>query len=205
MFDVVFQGELIEGWTLAEVKAGVARLFSTDSDRIAQLFSGKSFVIKNGVDQPTAVKYQQAMAKAGAICRIISRAGEAVADHSGRPVGTLDGVSIAPPGTLITTLPPVRAVAIDTSKLSMAPAGADILGAKVGDSTSLSISGDFSIAPPGAIMDTRPLPESAPVPDTSDISLAPSGSDIGGGKEAAPVPAPPDISGLSIVPKESSR
>lgn len=204
-FNVIFQGELVTGRALAEVKTGVAQLFSTDSARIEQLFSGKSFVIKSGVDQPTAVKYQQAMAKAGAICQVVSSSRAEATDHEDQQGEGLDGVSIAPPGALITTSPQPRALAIDTSMLSMAPAGADILDAKAGDSMPLSISGDFSIAPPGAIMDPRPLAESAAVPDTSEITLAPVGSDIDGGKEAAPMPAPPDTRGLSIVPKESSR
>ena len=165
-WEVVFSGEVAEGHDRAEVIANLARLFRTGEDRIARLFSGGEFVLKSRLDEDTARRYRATVQKAGALCRVRRRAAadtaappapgpEAGAGREkpgGGPAWTVD-----PPGVVILEPreKPVREV--DTSGLSLAPPGANILEAT-----------DKASPPP---------------PDTSHLSLAPPGADILGGDE----------------------
>lgn len=65
-YDVVFSGELHEGFELDEVKANFARLFKQAEDKVEQIFSHSNVTIKSNLEKPAAEKYQQALAKAGA-------------------------------------------------------------------------------------------------------------------------------------------
>ena len=165
-WEVVFSGEVAEGHDRAAVIANLARLFRTGEDRIARLFSGGEFVLKSRLDEDTARRYRATVQKAGALCRVRRReaadtttaagpapdTGAGRGEQGGGPAWTVD-----PPGVVILEQreKPVREV--DTSRLSLAPPGADILEAA----------------------DT----ETPPPPDTSHLSLAPPGADILGGDE----------------------
>lgn len=69
---VAFNGQLAEGRSLEVVKQGVAQLFKVDEAKVEHLFKGRWTPIKKGVDQLTAEKYQRALAKMGALCRVMS-------------------------------------------------------------------------------------------------------------------------------------
>lgn len=72
MFEVIFQGKVIEGADEQEVRANVGRMFKADEAKLNALFSGKTVVIKGGLDEATAQKYLAAMNKAGAQAEIRS-------------------------------------------------------------------------------------------------------------------------------------
>jgi len=71
-FVIAYKGQLAEGKTLELVKQGVAQLFKVDVTKVEHLFSGQWVSIKKGVDEATAKKYQGALAKMGAICRVVT-------------------------------------------------------------------------------------------------------------------------------------
>ncbi|MDH3353908.1 MAG: hypothetical protein OEL79_01690 [Chromatiales bacterium] len=71
---VAYNGQLAEGKTLEVVKQGVAQLFKVDVAKIEHLFTGQWGSIKKGVDEATAKKYQGALAKMGAICKVVTEA-----------------------------------------------------------------------------------------------------------------------------------
>ena len=71
-FVVAYNGQLAEGKSLDAVKQGVAQLFKVDVAKVEHLFNGQWGSIKKGVDQATAEKYQRALAKVGAVCRVVS-------------------------------------------------------------------------------------------------------------------------------------
>ena len=50
-FEVVFQGQLVEGAALEKVKANVAALFKVDVAKVERLFTGATVSIKKGVDE----------------------------------------------------------------------------------------------------------------------------------------------------------
>lgn len=74
VFEVIFQGKVIEGADEQEVRANVGRMFKADEAKLNALFSGKTVVIKGGLDETTAQKYVAAMKKAGAKADIRSLA-----------------------------------------------------------------------------------------------------------------------------------
>jgi TM2 domain-containing membrane protein YozV len=67
---VIIEGTVRQGEDAAEVKRKLARLFRVEEGKVAGLLNGKAVVIKKEVDRETAVKYQRALAEAGAACRI---------------------------------------------------------------------------------------------------------------------------------------
>lgn len=65
-YDLMFSGELVPGFELAQVKQNLQQLFRLDESKINALFSGKAIPLKKGVDADAANKYRVAMKKAGA-------------------------------------------------------------------------------------------------------------------------------------------
>ncbi len=72
MFEVIFQGKVVPGAELSEVRQNLGRMFKADEAKLNALFSGKTVVIKSGLDQATAQKYLAALTKAGAQAEIRS-------------------------------------------------------------------------------------------------------------------------------------
>ena len=70
-YTVIFSGQLVEGADAEAVKANFARLFKVELARVEPMFSGKPAIIKKGVDEATANKYQQALRQAGALCELV--------------------------------------------------------------------------------------------------------------------------------------
>src|ERR1044071_6481430 len=73
-YQVVFEGKLTGELPLDEVKRNLSALFKMKAEQVDALFSGKPVVIKRDIDQATALKYQAAFKKAGAICSVLSDA-----------------------------------------------------------------------------------------------------------------------------------
>ncbi len=72
-YEVLFSGEVYRGADRVVVKRNLALLFNEDPLKIEQLFTGRSVVLKNGLDKKSAEQYQVALAKAGAVCKIRDR------------------------------------------------------------------------------------------------------------------------------------
>ena len=67
---VIFDGKLDSGQTPQDVKNNLAQLFGVSITKIEPLFASPSVIIKKNLTYATALKYQQAIEKTGAICRI---------------------------------------------------------------------------------------------------------------------------------------
>ena len=77
-FDIVFGGELLEGFAPATVADNLARLFKATPETVARLLDGGTHTLKRNVDAATAAKYRSAMERAGSSPRSRSiRASEA--------------------------------------------------------------------------------------------------------------------------------
>lgn len=70
LYQVVFNGEIQEGFDLAGTKERLGRLLKIKGKQIDRFFTGKQYVLKRGVDEATAMKYAMAIAKTGASCNI---------------------------------------------------------------------------------------------------------------------------------------
>jgi len=70
-FDIIFNGSITEGHTVATVKENIKQLFKLDDQAAEHLFSGKQVVIKKNLDRQTASRYQAAILKAGAKIQLV--------------------------------------------------------------------------------------------------------------------------------------
>lgn len=75
-YRVIFSGKISEGKKVEEVAVELAALFMLDLNdhehaaKLAKLLSPRPVVIKQGLSRSAALKYQNALAAAGAICTI---------------------------------------------------------------------------------------------------------------------------------------
>ena len=70
LYRVVFEGEILEGSQVQEVKRALAKLYNKTEDQVEHYFSGKRLTVKKDVDYETAMKYVKAYERAGAVCRV---------------------------------------------------------------------------------------------------------------------------------------
>lgn len=76
-YAIAFDGTLVEGASVDQVKANVAKLFKAPLAKIEPLFCGKRIAIKRGLDKATALKYQMALRKCGAVTQVVDTAAAA--------------------------------------------------------------------------------------------------------------------------------
>lgn len=192
-FDVVFSGKLQAGVDAAQVRENLARLFKTESAKLAHLFTGQAVPIKRGVDAATALQYQAALAKAGALVELIdtSAAAEqpapaamparnpreapatvppAMAARGAPPVAP--DYSVAEPGVVLVEPAPVPPPAIDTRHLSVAAVGETLVEPAIVAAPAYDLSG-LSLDPPGTLLSEAEAVAPAQY-DLSRLSLAPS-------------------------------
>ena len=65
-FSLIFRGDLVPGYTAADVKANLARLFKAGPETLEKLFSGRPLAIKKGLQKAQAEQLQATLAKMGA-------------------------------------------------------------------------------------------------------------------------------------------
>jgi hypothetical protein len=75
-WQVLFKGELVPGFEAAAVRASVARLLRVDGRKISQLFSGRTVVVGNRLEEHEAIELQQRLFEVGARCRVKERVAE---------------------------------------------------------------------------------------------------------------------------------
>lgn len=204
-FQIVFDGQLIAGADAAQVRRNFAALFKTDLSKVEALFSGNRLVLKRGLDEQTALKYQRALREAGAVVEVINEAiaakqalqdsldGQAVG--RGSPASGLEGITIAPPGTVIrapekiepprietnhlrleepdagpASSAPSTELKVDTTGLSLAQAGVELIEHRQIPDLDVDTSG-ISMAEPGVVL-VEPEPVAPPSIDTSKLKLA---------------------------------
>ncbi|MEM8499649.1 MAG: hypothetical protein AAF542_16625 [Pseudomonadota bacterium] len=163
-YRVVFEGQIADGFSIGMVKKNLAKLFKADAERIATIFSGQAVVLKRNIDHPTALKYQAALQKAGAITTLKSANGsqETSAAEVQKP---------SPPDTK-----PAQ------DDWSLAPAGSELLRASERrefeeanlDVSHISIASSFMSFDDGANENNE-----VAAPDTSHISVAAVGETLG--------------------------
>lgn len=70
LYNVVFKGQLIEGFDLDSVKLAFAQAFKLDTVKSEKFFTGKPVVIKKSIDQEKAHLYRKRLAKFGALVEL---------------------------------------------------------------------------------------------------------------------------------------
>lgn len=132
-FAVVFSGELVAGANPEQVKANFAQLFKVDVVKVAPMFGGQAVIIKKGVDEATAKKYQQALLQVGALSQVIDQAASttspllntttASSAVASPPFTPGLQASLAEPGAILKDPEPTVELQVDTSHLSMGAVG----------------------------------------------------------------------------------
>ncbi len=69
-YNLVFHGVIAEGFDTGTVKKNIAILFNAPDKKVERLFSGNPVTVRKNIDRNTALKYQAAFKKAGALCTI---------------------------------------------------------------------------------------------------------------------------------------
>ncbi|HMM77013.1 MAG TPA: hypothetical protein PJ986_14985 [Gammaproteobacteria bacterium] len=178
-FDVVFSGQLQAGVDAAQVHENLARLFKTEPAKLAHLFTGQAVPIKRGVDAATALQYQAALAKAGALVELIDTSSAAE-----RPAPA------AIPAPAAATRPAVQPARGPREAPVTVPPAMAARGAP-------PVAPDYSVAEPGVVL-VEPAPVPPPAIDTRHLSVAAVGETL---VEPTIVAAPAyDLSGLSLDP-----
>ncbi len=190
-YEVAFRGEIAEGADLQQVRQNIGKMFKADDAKLDQLFSGKRIVIKKNIDRPTALKYQAAMTKAGAVCEVSGPEEAAPPAQPAEPAPTPAPVSAQDPAPA----PAAARPSVDYADRDIPPAPQtvplDISGEQIAD-----LSAD--LAPVGSIMQDQVEPQVTPPQAPADLTMAPAGSDLGEEKDK-PAPPPPDTSGLTLA------
>lgn len=137
-FDLCFDGTLQPDADPELVRQHLAVAFKLDAQGLDRLFCGKRVFIRREVDVATAAKLERVFRQAGALLQIIplDAASPPPGDPGAAPVQRPEtpvepdppadpsGLSLAPAGGFLETLPAVKMPDLDTSHLSLV-SGAD--------------------------------------------------------------------------------
>jgi hypothetical protein len=210
-YELAFYGKLIDGALLQDTKEQVALLFKTSVDQIERMFTGSRVVIRNKLDQDTALKYIVALKKRGALCQIEEMGKPGIAVH-------FDSVAAAPVAVPLQDSSQVKAQPIaenttktqkpvqspapvppkTSGKASMSVTGLPIVGDKVDDILRAT---QFVLAPAGVRLEDEKQDTVLERHALDDVSLAPIGSVLVDHKEDIPVSVP-DTSHIHLASKE---
>ncbi|MDH5517777.1 MAG: hypothetical protein OEY36_08150 [Gammaproteobacteria bacterium] len=193
-FEVVFKGEIIDGFDTAETRQKIGKLFNADEAKINRLFSGNNVVIKKNLDQATANKYITAFKNAGAIAVVRNAAAESQPTETpatAKPVAAQPNETASSSAATSQSATAFEHSGEASAHLSPAPQTQIQLDSNP-DLSSLSLrEANGNLVDPGD--------EVAPVDiDTSGFSLAASGVDLADKKEE-PAPLNADLSGMSLL------
>lgn len=201
-YELAFYGELVAGSSLDETKQLVAQLFKTNVEQIERMFTGNRVVIRNKLDQSTALKYIEALKKRGAKCQIelMGSPGEAVDLNKPEPSPAEPEPAAFKPAAAPPEQPQHQPDAPKPAspKATMSLNGLPIAGEKVDEILS---SAQFDLAPVGVRLEDEKKVVAPELPGLDNIDLAPAGSDLLEKKDTPPVAAP-DTSHIQMAPKE---
>jgi hypothetical protein len=167
-FQVVFDGQLIEGANLDQVKAKIATLFKTEVAKVEPLFLGGRSVVKRGLDEATAEKYRVAFEHAGAVAVIVNP-NESVSPATG-PAPVAPKPEDSPPTSAVDSEDegPSRLEIAEASRAAPPLVARGLPSAPE----------DMTMADPGAMLVDGPSTVEAPDIDTSHLILSEPGVDL---------------------------
>lgn len=208
LFDIYLTGRLTTGLTAADAAQRLSQLFRTSTATAANLITGKPQLIKRSTDHATALKFRDALQRAGLEIEIREQVGAVAA--AAVPVATTTGeLTLAPTGADLLNpgeRHPVVAATPDTAHLSLAPQvfAPSLPAAATARPAHLDIVAPaLTLAPADGEL-LKPEEKSAPpaiTPDIPDLTLAAPGALLETLHQEVPGVAP-DISGLSLAPAD---
>jgi hypothetical protein len=178
LFDVVFFGILQTGKDKDTVMQNMAKIFKTDAAKLAPYFAGGRKVIKGKVNADMAAKYQAALENAGLVIKLEACAEKTEEDST--PTAPTSSATKQPQTTATQSQPQSSVSETDTSGISMAPVGADVLEHPVEVAAQkIDDISDITMAETGADVLEHPVETPAQkIEDISDITMAEVGADV---------------------------
>lgn len=216
LYDVYLTGKLADGLDRADAADRLAQIFKSAQATMLGLLTGKPQLLKRGVDKNTALKYREALQRAGVEVAFKPQAATPLVTGSQPIVPKTDnpapvaanaaanfmqnaetGASAAP-ATVVSATPE------STGQFSLAPAGADMLNDNERrQSVEAHIElGHLSLAAAGTQLEELPRNFTIPeLPDLAHLSLQEAGGDLLSAEERTSLPASiPDTDNLSLAP-----
>lgn len=204
LFQIIFRGKLLSGFTLEQARANLAQLFRTDETRIGTLLAQPKWVIKAGVSKETAQKIQEAMRNSGLMVAVMvddaplvatapAVAAPVVAPVAAQPAQAAPVAPAQPAQAATVKMAPVAPISavIDTPSADAPLAVKPKVAAFEPDLSS------FSLAAVGAVIDSSGPKKAERSFALEQFSLANPGAQL---IEKKPVAAKPiNTSGLSLV------
>ena len=197
LFQIIFRGKLLSGFTLEQARANLAQLFRTDEARIGTMLAQPKWVIKAGVNKETAQKIQEAMRNAGLMVAVMADESSAapLAATAAAPSAAPPAATAAAPTAKIAPVVPVNIVPVNA--VIDTPSDAAPLAVKPKVAAFEPDLSTFSLAEVGAIIDPSGPKKAERSFDLAQFSLANPGEQL---IDKKPVAAKPiDTSGLSLV------
>ena len=210
LFQIIFRGKLLSGYTLEQARANLAQLFRTDEARIGAMLAQPKWVIKAGVNKETAQKIQETMRNAGLMVAVMAdESSVAPPTATGSPIAaTLAPSAVPQPVVAAQPVQPATVKNAPVASVNITPVNAVIDAPS--DAAPLAVKpkvaafepdlSTFSLAEVGAVIDPSGPKKAERSFDVQQFSLANPGVQL---SEKKPVAAKPiDISGLSLVAAE---
>jgi ribosomal protein L32/chaperonin cofactor prefoldin len=70
-FLIITRGELADGYTAEQVRTNMLTLCKYPPETLVRVFAGRPFVLKSGLNRPTAYRYLAALQRTGLVCSIL--------------------------------------------------------------------------------------------------------------------------------------
>lgn len=200
-YNIYFEGELLAGHDLPQVRANLGRLFKADEQTLDRLFSGSRQRLKRDCDEQTAQKYKTAMERAGAVAIISKLATSGAAPvHSGAAASESPAAPAATEKKLSTAerIAALAAAKADPRFRSDEDGNEENTPTEVEWASPLDSDGNLALTPPGTevlLATERPEPVQTSV-DTSALHLDNAATRL---SEEPPAPPPaPDTSHMAM-------
>jgi len=219
-YNLIFQGKIVDGASLEEVKNNISRLFKTNAAKTEILFSGKTIVIKKNLDSAATKKYLAIVTKAGAVIKAVKITESKTIPSSPPPPGK----PLSPGLSSLINYNSSKTISAEATQeqaednqmsdagndLQLAPPGSDIIDADAHnqhDSIDIPDIGylTMSVAQSGSLAEITEKKLPADLPDISMLSMSEANS--GSMEEfATQVKAAilPDISELSVARQDDT-
>ena len=211
-YDLLFQGECLPGADPQHVQRDLGQLLKLDAERLQQMFSGRTVVVRRAVDRDSAARFQQAFKQAGARLRVVPLAAAPLTAAPGIAPG-----EAAPPAPSPARKPSL-AERLAAQSAREAPAGTIQADGTVtwqstrrparvpapGSVAEVAADATLRLAPLGAdLLTAQERAEAAAAPvevDVSHLAVAPSVGNLPTLPRAGAEISPPDVPDLTVSP-----
>lgn len=203
LFDLFITGKLVIGVSPEIAQNDFARLFKTTPDKVSRYFSGEPQLFKRGIDKTAALRYKEALHKAGVLVSFMAHKAEAArSSDKNKPLSERpsDNNSVDRQGATSNT-----EEYGGKQTFTLAPVGSDILRREERHEFVPVDIDTRAIKVASVFVDIEPEEKSAPPPpDTTHLTLASTGEDLLLDKPESAAPLTLDLTSMTLAPPGSN-